>query len=127
MPTTRSYILALVGNKVGRPEHLHQPEFESSHFVRQNLLRDCFEFAAGLRQRDQAKGFIRFTDGTQLSISLPAAGIEPFETDTTELVFIGKKVSPEKDAILRALGECVAQNDEARMTNAEGKTKHELL
>ena len=33
----------------------------------------------------------------------------------------------EKEMILRALDECIVKNDEARMTNVEGMTKHELL
>jgi G3E family GTPase len=109
--------------KVGRPEHLHQPEFESFAFRSDKIFsRDCFEpFAAGLPTNViRAKGFIRFTDGTQLFNFVAGRWeLEPFETDTTELVFIGKKVAAEKQAILRALGECVVQNDEARMPNAE--------
>ena len=115
--------------KIERPEHLHQPEFESFAFHSDKIFsRDCFEaFAAGLPANViRAKGFICFTDGTQLFNFVAGRWeLEPFETDSTELVFIGKKVAAEKQAILRALGECVVHNDEARMPNAEGMTKHE--
>jgi hypothetical protein len=51
--------------------------------------------------------------------------LEPFESDCTELVFIGNKVAAEKEMIVSALGKCAAKNDEARMPNVEGMTKHE--
>jgi G3E family GTPase len=106
--------------KIERPEHLHQPEFESFAFHSDKIFsRDCFEaFAAGLPANViRAKGFICFTDGTQLFNFVAGRWeLEPFETDSTELVFIGKKVAAEKQAILRALDKCGGQNDEARMT-----------
>jgi len=115
--------------KIERPEHLHQPEFESFAFHSDKIFsRDCLEaFAAALPANViRAKGFIRFADGTQLFNFVAGRWeLEPFETDSTELVFIGKKVAAEKQAVLRALRECVVQNDEARMPNDEGMTKHE--
>ena len=115
--------------KIAPPEHRHQSEFESFAFTSSNIFsRDCFEdFANGLAASVvRAKGFIRFADGAQLFNFVAGRWeLEPFETASTELVFIGKKIAAEKQAILRALNECVAQNDDARRTNDEAMTKHE--
>jgi G3E family GTPase len=115
--------------KVERPQHLHQPEFESFALHSDKMFcRGRFEvFAAGLpANMIRAKGFVRFADGTQLFNFVAGRWeLESFEADRTELVFIGKRIASEKDAILRSLNECVAQNDEARMSNAEGMSKHE--
>jgi G3E family GTPase len=107
--------------KVAPPEHKHHPEFESFTFESdKNFSRDCFErFADRLPANIyRAKGFVRFADGTQLFNFVAGRWeLEPFETDRTALVFIGKKIASEKSAILRALDECAVGNDEARMTN----------
>src|SRR5215472_16376448 len=92
------------------PEHSHQLEFESFAFTSGKIFsRDCFEgFANGLPAGIvRAKGFIRFADGGQL-FNLVAGRweLEPFESDSTELVFIGRNVSAEKDAIVRTLKRC---------------------
>src|SRR5207253_7013467 len=117
--------------KIARPEHWHQPEFESFAFTSGEIFsRDCFEsFANDLSANVvRAKGFIRFPDGGQLFNFVAGRWeLEPFESDRTELVFIGKKIAAEKEAILRALDECTVKNDEARMSNVDGMTKHELL
>jgi G3E family GTPase len=111
--------------KVAPPEHEHQPEFESFTFTSdKSFSRDCFEhFADGLpKDVYRAKGFVRFCDGTQLFNFVTGRwDLEPFESDETQLVFIGKGVTKQKLAILSALGECTEdrQNDEARMTNVE--------
>ena len=47
------------------------------------------------------------------------------ESDCTELVFIGRNIAMEKEVIVRGLNGCAAENDEARMSNVEGMTKHE--
>ena len=111
------------------PEHRHQPEFESFAFTSSKIFsRDCFEgFANGLPASVvRAKGFIRFADGAQLFNFVAGRWeLEPFEFDRTELVFIGKKIAAERSAILGALDECTLPNDEARMSNSEGMTKHE--
>ena len=74
----------------------------------------------------RAKGFIRFADGAQLFNFVAGRWeLEPFEAERTELVFIGKKLDAEKSAILGALDRCTLPNDEARMSNSEGMTKHE--
>ena len=115
--------------KIAPPEHRHQSEFESFAFISSKIFsRDCFEgFANGLPASVvRAKGFIRFAEGAQLfSFVAGRWELEPFEAEQTELVFIGKKLDAEKSAILDALRRCTLQNDEARMSNSEGMTKHE--
>lgn len=65
----------------------------------------------------RAKGFIRFADGAQLFNFVAGRWeLEPFEFDRTELVFIGRNIGAEREAILRALDECTVKNDEARMS-----------
>ena len=83
------------------------------------MARDCFEHFADALPANviRAKGFVRFPDGTQLFNFVAGRwDFEPFESARTELVFIGKKITAEKSAILRALDECVAKKDEARMS-----------
>jgi G3E family GTPase len=115
--------------KFARPQHQHELEFESFTFSSDKIFsRDCFErFANSLPASViRAKGFVRFNDGTQLFNFVAGRwDLEPFETDRTELVFIGKKIAAEKEAILHTLDACIANNDEARMTNDKGMTKHE--
>jgi G3E family GTPase len=115
--------------KVARLEHKHQPEFESFAFSSDKAFsRDCFEgFADTLPAAViRAKGFVRFVDGAQLFNFVAGRWeLEAFETDRTQLVFIGRKISAQKSAIISALNACVANKDEARMKNDEGMTKHE--
>ena len=115
--------------KIARLQHLHEHEFESFAFTSNKIfLRNCFEdFANGLPGSVvRAKGFIRFADGAQLFNFVAGRWeLEPFEFDRTELVFIGRNIAAEKQAIIQALDGCVVKNDEARMTNVEGMTKHE--
>jgi G3E family GTPase len=117
--------------KIAEPKHVHQPEFESFAFTSGRILsRHCFqEFANGLPATVlRAKGFIRFGDGGQLFNFVAGRWeLEPFESDRTELVFIGKNTTARKEMILRALAKCIAENDEARMSNVDGMTKRELL
>jgi G3E family GTPase len=98
--------------KVVRPEHEHQPDFESFTFSSdKTFFRDCFEgFADALPSNlIRAKGFVRFSDGAQLFNFVAGRWeLESFETDQTELVFIGKSIAREKSAILRALEKCTA-------------------
>ena len=117
------------GSPIPATTHKHQPEFESFAFTSSKIFsRDCFEgFVNGLPASVvRAKGFIRFADGAQLFNFVAGRWeLEPFESERTEVVFIGKKIAAEKKAIVRALNECAGKNDEARMTNVEGMTKHE--
>jgi G3E family GTPase len=96
--------------KIARPEHQHQPEFESFTFSSPKIFsRDCFErFADGLPASVvRAKGFIRFKDSAHLFNFVAGRWeLEPFDSDRTELVFIGRKIAAEEDAILRTLDEC---------------------
>jgi G3E family GTPase len=96
--------------KIAGPKHRHQPDFESFAFTSGKVFsRDCFEvFANGLPASVvRAKGFIRFADGAQLFNFVAGRWeLEPFESDRTELVFIGKKIAAEKEVIFRALDEC---------------------
>jgi G3E family GTPase len=96
--------------KIARPEHRHQPEFESFAFSSHKIFsRDCFEHFVHTLPASvvRAKGFIRFMDGTHLFNFVAGRWeVEPFESDRTELVFIGKKIAAEKDAIVGALKQC---------------------
>jgi G3E family GTPase len=115
--------------KLARPQHQHELEFESFTFSSDKIFsRDSFERLANSLPASviRAKGFVRFTDGAQLfNFVAGRCELEPFQADRTELVFIGKKITAEKSAILRALDECGSRNDEARMTNVEGMAKPE--
>src|SRR5437773_676363 len=96
--------------KIACPEHRHQPEFESFAFSSPKFFsRDCFEgFADGLPASVvRAKGFIRFTDGAHL-FNLVAGRweVEPFQSERTELVFIGRKIVAKKSTIVGALEKC---------------------
>jgi G3E family GTPase len=96
--------------KVARPEHRHQPEFESFTFSSDNIFsRDCFEhFADSLPAAViRAKGFIRFPDGAQLFNFVAGRWeLEPFDATQTQLVFIGKNIATEKQVIAGALKKC---------------------
>jgi G3E family GTPase len=100
--------------KIARPEHRHQPEFDSFAFTSGEILsRDCFEaFANGLPARIvRAKGFIRFAGGGQLFNFVAGRWeLEPFESGRTELVFVGREIGAEREAILCGLNECVVKN-----------------
>src|SRR6476659_1823120 len=93
--------------KIAPPEHRHQPEFESFAFISSKIFsRDCFEgFANGLPANVvRAKGFIRFADGARLFNFVAGRWeLEAFEFDCTELVFIGRNIAAEQEALVRAL------------------------
>jgi G3E family GTPase len=96
--------------KLAQPQHKHQPEFESFTFRSDHTFsRDCFElFVDGLSANViRAKGFIRFPDGAQLFNFVAGRWeLEPFEAEETQLVFIGKKILPEEEAIIESLKKC---------------------
>ena len=96
--------------KVIQPDHEHQPEFESFTFTSdKSFSRDCFErFAESLPANVyRAKGFIRFEDSSQLFNFVAGRwDLEPFESAETALVFIGKGVLAEKNAITESLNKC---------------------
>jgi len=92
------------------PEHRHHPEFDSFAFTSNEIFsRDCFEgFVNSVPATVvRAKGFIRFADGSQLFNFVAGRWeLEPFEASKTELVFIGKQIAEEKEAIVRSLKKC---------------------
>jgi G3E family GTPase len=109
--------------EVAQPGHRHQSEFESFTFSSDKIFAcDSFErFARTLPANViRAKGFVRFHDGTHLFNFVAGRWeMEPFESDRTELVFIGKDVARQKSVILHALDECQVNNDETRVTNGK--------
>jgi hypothetical protein len=55
----------------------------------------------------RSKGFVCFHDGAQLFNSVAGRWeLEAFDADRTDLVFIGKNVSAQKQAIVDALKKC---------------------
>jgi G3E family GTPase len=97
--------------KIAPPQHEHQPEFESFTFSSDNVVfsRDGFErFAEALPASVlRSKGFVRFQDGVQLFNFVAGRWeLEPFQAKNTELVFIGKNVLSEKEAIIESLKKC---------------------
>lgn len=110
-------IPAQPGSTIPATTHRHQPEFESFAFTSDKLFsRDCFDnFANGLPASVvRAKGFIRFADGGKLFNFVAGRWeLEPFESDRTELVFIGKNIAAERETIVTALERCLAKNDKA--------------
>jgi len=100
--------------KIARLEHQHQHEVQSFAFTSGKVFSgDCFEdFVNGLPASViRAKGFIRFAYGAQLFNFVAGRWeLEPFESDQTELVFIGENIVAEKETIVRALNECVVKN-----------------
>src|SRR6266446_2794464 len=117
--------------KVAPPEHKHQPEFESFTFSSEKTFsRDCFErFADGLpASMHRAKGFMLFPDGAQLFNFVAGRwDLEPFETDRTDLVFIGKKIAAKKSELLRALDECAHPDNKCRSTKEAGSQNNERI
>jgi G3E family GTPase len=99
--------------KIARPQHRHQPEFESFAFASDEIFsRDCFERFANRLPASvvRAKGFIRFTDGAHLFNFVAGRWeLEPFQPDETQLVFIGKDIASVKEAVLRALNNCATE------------------
>jgi G3E family GTPase len=96
--------------KVAPPEHKHQPEFESFTFSSEKTFsRDRFgRFADHLPANvHRAKGFVRFENSSELFNFVAGRwDLEPFETDRTDFVFIGKKITAKKSAILHELDAC---------------------
>jgi G3E family GTPase len=99
--------------KIVPPEHEHQSEFESFTFSSDKaFFRDCFEGLVDALPANviRAKGFVRFRDGAQLFNFVAGRWeLEPFEADRTELVFIGKNIVSEKEAIVESLEKCQQQ------------------
>jgi len=108
--------------KITRPKHRHQSEFESFIFTSGKIFsRDCFEGVVNSLPASvvRSKGFIRFADGGQLFNFVAGRWeLEPFESNRTELVFIGKSIAGEKEMILHTLDECSIEitKHESRMS-----------
>jgi G3E family GTPase len=96
--------------KIAPPQHEHQPEFESFTITSDNLFsRDCFEhFADTLPAKViRAKGFVRFPGSVHLFNFVAGRWeLEPFESQETQLVFIGEAVAAQKSVIVDALKKC---------------------
>jgi len=112
-PGSSSFAEATADRPTPATTHRHQPEFESFAFVSGKIFsRDWFEDLVNRLPACvvRAKGFIRFADGGQLFNFVAGRwDLEPFESDRTELVFIGRKIAAEKQAIIDALDECVVK------------------
>src|SRR5207244_4657696 len=104
--------------KITRPKHQHQLEFDSFAFSSDKAFsRDCFEcFADSLPASViRAKGFVRFADGAQLfNFVVGRWELEPFESDRTDLVFIGTIIAADKKSILRELDHCAVKQCRSR-------------
>jgi G3E family GTPase len=100
------------GSPTPATTHRHHPEFESFAFTSDEVFsRECFEdFANGLPPSVvRAKGFIRFAAGTQLFNFVAGRWeLEAFQSEQTELVFIGRKIAAEKSKMVDALNKCEA-------------------
>ena len=98
------------GSPIPATTHKHQLQFESFTFRSDKpFSRDYFgRFADALSSSIiRAKGFVCFVDGAELFNFVAGRWeLEPFEADRTELVFIGKSVLPEKEAIIESLKKC---------------------
>jgi G3E family GTPase len=92
------------------PAHKHQPEFQSFVIESDRVWdRACFEGAADRWDRSvyRAKGFIRFAEGTFLfNYVVGRWELEPFEQQSTVLVFIGPELLAEKRRIIETLRHC---------------------
>ena len=98
--------------EIRRPEHIHQPEFESfSYRTSLPLQKERFEEFAGSLPENvyRAKGFVRFREGAHLFNFVAGRWeLEPFPEETTALVFIGKGIKSLEPKILGALKDCEA-------------------
>jgi G3E family GTPase len=91
-------------------EHHHDVEFQSFRFSSGKLLdRERFEgFLSGLPESVyRAKGFVRFAGGSHLFNYVAGRwDLEDFAAEKTELVFIGRDLAADREAILEKLSEC---------------------
>ncbi len=98
------------GKDVHRPEHTHQPEFESFSYRTDSLFnKKCFEEMLNRLPQAvyRAKGFVRFPEGPHLFNFVAGRWeLEPFPEQAGALVFIGKGIKPLEAAIRGALKEC---------------------
>jgi G3E family GTPase len=97
-------------HRVMPQHHVHQPEFESvSYTTAARLDRGCFEALVADLQPTvyRAKELVRFVSGTFLFNFVAGRwDVEPFPTDETLLVFIGKQLTQHRSALLQQLKTC---------------------
>lgn len=90
--------------------HVHEPRFDAFVWRSRALLdRQRFGQCADSLAPDvfRAKGFVHFADGTFLFNFVAGRWeLEPFEADTTELVFIGENLSDRRQQIVSRLESC---------------------
>ncbi|MFQ5741730.1 MAG: CobW family GTP-binding protein, partial [Acidobacteriota bacterium] len=96
--------------RIQPPQRLHQPDYESfTYRTRSVLHRDRFErFAQQLSPSvHRSKGFVRL-EGAPFLFNFVGGRweLEPFQEESTVLVFIGRKLSANKERILSALKQC---------------------
>ena len=91
-----------------------EPEFQSFTYASAApLIEEKFKEAVAHLPPSvfRAKGFVRFTEesgGRLFNYVVGRADLEPFRADTTELVFIGRRLEEERESILRRLKDCEA-------------------
>jgi G3E family GTPase len=100
------------GGLLPPPQHVHQPELQSFGYRSDTMLdRDAVHrFAEKLAEHGvyRAKGFVRSPEGGYLFNYVAGRwDLEPFATEATTLVFIGKDMPRRQDAILADLAGCV--------------------
>jgi len=96
--------------EIHRPEHIHQPDYESfSYSSGASLRRSCFEEFVGHLPSGvyRAKGFVRFPEGSHLFNFVAGRWeLEPFHEEKTALVFIGRDLKSQETEILSHLRNC---------------------
>ncbi len=99
-------------SRIRAPQHRHQSEFESFALRPSGPLdRTRFEAFADSLDADvfRAKGFVRFAEGGFLFNFVAGRWeLEPFESDESVLVFIGRDVQRRRGAVEKGLKECRA-------------------
>ncbi len=94
--------------------HHGEPAFESFSFTTEAPLDSTgfYRLVAGLPESVyRAKGFVRFRDSTYLfNYVVGRSDLEKFDADTTQLVFIGRRLENVRGEILARLKECELQD-----------------
>ncbi len=105
------------GREMQRPEHAHQPEFESFSYRADALFnKKCFEEMVNRLPETvyRAKGFVRFPEGSHLFNFVAGRWeLEPFPEQPGALVFIGKGVKSLEGDIRGKLKECEGETGTA--------------
>jgi G3E family GTPase len=101
--------------KVIQHDHLAREKIESFVITSDKTYdRDLFDKFVSMLPPSifRSKGFVKFSDGFYLFNFVNGRWeFEKFDSDKTELVFIGKNISKEKDSLIEKLRECeIKQN-----------------